>query len=563
MTDKIIIYQVLPRLFGNKTSINEPYGTLKTNGVGKFSDFTTEALNAIKKLGATHIWYTGVIEHATQTDYSAHGIKKDHPAVVKGKAGSPYAIKDYYDVDPDLATVVENRMDEFETLIDRTHKAGLKVIMDFVPKHVARQYGSDNKPKGVKDLGEDDINTISYYRDNNFYYLPNTRFAPQFDLRHGAESEYEETPAKVTGNDCFSASPSIFDWYETVKLNYGVDYMNGHAHDFIPQPDTWLKMRDILLFWAGKHVDGFRCDMAEMVPVAFWDWVIPQIKEQYPSIIFIAETYDPNQYYTYLDRGHFDYLYDKVGLYDTLKAVMRGEQPTSNITNCWQRHPDIEDHLLNFLENHDEQRIASDFFAGDAQKALPAMIVSATLSKAPVMVYFGQELGEKGMDEEGFSGRDGRTTIFDYWSLSTVRRWINGGKMDGKKLTEQEKALQAWYNKLLNTAKNEKAIAEGDFFDLMYCNYGNTNFNSTKQFCFLRKHRNELLIIVANFDENDQDITLNIAEHAFDYLNIEKNKTHNATELFTGRIEKLKLEAESPIPMTVPGNGGVIWKINL
>ena len=434
MKEKIVIYQVLPRLFSTTAGKNLKGGSIKDNGCGKFENFTDVALNSIKKLGITHVWFTGVIEHATKTDYSKFGIKKDHGAVVKGEAGSPYAIKDYYDVDPDLAVDVKKRMAEFEALIERTHNAGLKVIMDCVPNHVARQYASDAKPKSVRDLGQDDLNDVSFNRDNNFYYLPGQSFSPQFDLKSNEKEEYIENPAKVTGNDCFSNSPSVNDWYETVKLNYGVDHNSGYR-DFFPTPSTWLKIRDILLFWAKKGVDGFRCDMAEMVPVEFWEWMIPQIKDKNPDIIFIAETYNPSQYWMYLEKGHFDYLYDKVGLYDTLKAVIRNEKPTSEITKCWQSLPGIENRMLNFLENHDEQRIASDFFAEDPQKAVPALIISSMISQSPMMVYCGQEFGEKGMDEEGFSGRDGRTTIFDYWTVDSISKWINGGKFDGKKLS--------------------------------------------------------------------------------------------------------------------------------
>jgi len=242
---KFVVYQVLPRLFGNFNSSNKHKGTIEENGCGKFNSFTVNALSEIKSLGVTHIWYTGVIEHASQTDYSSFGIANDHPAIVKGIAGSPYAIKDYYDVDPDLAENVENRMAEFEDLVTRTHKAKLKVIIDFVPNHVARQYHSTAKPKDVVDLGEKDHCNWAFSPLNNFYYLPNEAFSPLFNVLG-----YKEFPAKVTGNDHFTAHPSQNDWYETVKLNYGVNYVEGHQKQFNPIPDTWFKMRDILLFWA-------------------------------------------------------------------------------------------------------------------------------------------------------------------------------------------------------------------------------------------------------------------------------------------------------------------------
>ena len=316
--EKIIIYQIFTRLFGNTEGRCVQNGDITQNGCGKMDDITRQALHEIKDLGATHVWYTGLIAHATQTDYSAYGIPKNHPSVVKGKAGSPYAITDYYNIDPDLAVHPEKRMDEFMRLLERTHECGLKFLMDFVPNHVARQYRSVSKPEGVKDLGEDDDITQAFSPDNNFYYIPGQRLEGEIDLHDEQAGEYVEMPAKATGNNRFDAWPNRDDWYETIKLNYGVDFIHNTGCHFDPIPDTWHKMLDILMFWAGKGIDGFRCDMAEMVPCEFWGWVIPKVKAQYPDITFIAEVYNPNEYRNYIHNGHFDYLYDKVGLYDTL-----------------------------------------------------------------------------------------------------------------------------------------------------------------------------------------------------------------------------------------------------
>lgn len=562
--EKIIIYQVFTRLFGNNAIRCKKNGNLQENGCGKMADFTAKALGEIKHLGATHIWYTGIIEHATQTDYSHYGIRPDHPAVVKGKAGSPYAIKDYYDVDPDLANNIPDRMKEFENLLKRTHKAGLKVIIDFVPNHVARQYQSDAKPESVADLGENDDKTLAFSPRNNFYYIPGQELkGDNIDLHLGAPEPYVENPAKATGNDKFDEWPGINDWYETVKLNYGVDYQNGHRRHFDPVPDTWEKMLHILLFWASKGIDGFRCDMAEMVPTEFWGWAITQVKEQYPELIFIAEVYNPNEYHNYLFNGHFDYLYDKVGLYDTLRALTCGHESATAIPYRWQSLNGIEKRMLNFLENHDEQRIASDFFAGNAFKALPAMMVSACMNTNPVMIYFGQELGEAGMDEEGFNGRDGRTTIFDYWAIDTVRRWRNGGKFDGKKLTNDEKKLKGFYTTLLNLCNKEKAIREGEFFDLTYANLEGCAFNEHKQYAFLRKAGKELLLIVVNFDANAATPCVKIPAHAFDYLGIVPKESCKAKELLTGATETLSLAPDRCTQVALEGFGGKILKIKL
>ena len=563
MNNKFVIYQVFTRLFGNNNTCLVHNGDKATNGCGRMADFTTKALEEIKALGATHIWYTGVIEHATQTDYNSQGIHPDHPAVVKGKAGSPYAIKDYYDIDPDLATRVPERMKEFENLVKRTHKAGLKVSMDFVPNHVARQYRSDAKPQGVKDLGEGDNQDWAFSPQNNFYYIPGTKLEGHIDLQQGADEPYVEFPAKATGNDRFDAWPGVNDWYETVKLNYGIDYTGGGQWHFDPVPNTWEKMRDILLFWATKGIDGFRCDMAEMVPCAFWGWVIPQVKEQYPHLIFIAEVYNPGEYRNYIWNGKFDYLYDKVGLYDTLKDVTCHGQSASAISGCWQSLEGIQTNMLNFLENHDEQRIASDFFAGSAVKARPAMIVSACMNVNPVMIYFGQEFGERGMDEEGFSGRDGRTTIFDYWTVDTIRRWRNGGKFDGKLLTTEEKELQHFYARVLNLCTSEKALAEGTFYDLMYANYDNEGFNSHRQYAFLRKAKKELILVVVNFDESPAEIGIQLPPHAFDFLEVTEKDSVKATDLLTGNREEIALTSTRQVRTQVAGFSGKILKVKL
>lgn len=561
MTNKPVIYQVFTRLFGNDKGVNQPHGSRAENGCGTMAAFTSTALNEIRALGATHIWYTGIIEHATQTDFSAHGISHDHNAVVKGKAGSAYAIKDYYDIDPDLATSIPARMKEFGNLVQRTHAADLKVIIDFVPNHVARQYHSDACPKGVEDLGCNDDKTVHFSPQNNFYYFPGERFHTDFDLQQNEHEPYCEEPARVTGNDVFSSYAGRNDWYETIKLNYGVDYVGGRKQYFNPVPDTWHKMLNILLFWAGKDIDGFRCDMAEMVPVEFWGWAIPKVKEKYPSVIFIAEVYNPNEYRNYLYVGHFDYLYDKVGLYDTLRAITCGNANADCITHCWQSLNDIRPHMLSFLENHDEQRIASDFFAGDALKGLAPMLVATTFSTGPVMIYFGQELGERGMDSEGFSGRDGRTTIFDYWTIDTISRWRNKGRFNGKKITPQEVEIQNFYKTLLNLCSNESAIEKGDFYDLMYVNPNSDCFSSRKQYAFLRHINRTTLLIVANFEEKPVSVDINIPEHAFRLYRMNTRRKIRATDLLTGNIVTISFSPDKPSHVELPAYGGVILKI--
>jgi glycosidase len=452
-------------------------------------------------------------------------------------------------------------MKEFEALIARTHKAGLKVIIDFVPNHVARQYHSIAKPADVEDLGATDNTSDGFNPQNNFYYCPGYRLDPYFDLRRGVapdeaeievpEDAYQEFPAKATGNDHFDNRPGVNDWYETVKLNYGMDYWTRHGN-FDPIPNTWNKMTRILRFWAAKGVDGFRCDMAEMVPAAFWAWATDKLKYEYPDILFIGEVYNPAEYRNYINAG-FDYLYDKVGMYDTMRGVICGNTPASNITYAWQAVDDIRTHMLYFLENHDEQRVASPFFAGDGKKGIPGMVASVLMQPNPFMLYAAEEYGEKGMDIEGFSGQDGRTTIFDYWSLDTLCRAAKG------ELTDDEKYIYDMHKKVFDIARHEKAI-DGDFYDLMYVNPSCETFDAHRQFAFLRKKGNDIMIIVANFSDSEVNIDVRIPYHAVDYLCIAEKK-YAATDLLSGDKASLTIKGDKTVNMTVPAYGARVWKL--
>lgn len=524
--EKLIVYQALVRLFGNTNTTCKPDGTIEENGCGKMNYFTAGALRSIKQLGCNAIWYTGLLQQATATDYTRYGYPKYNPQVLKGKAGSPYAISDYYSVSCDLAEDPANRMSEFDDLVKRTHEVGLRMIMDFVPNHVARQYHSVNNPRGVKDLGAKDNSDHQFNPQNNFYYCKEPLHLDNVVNGYGLTvNAYREDPAKVSGNDVFHAWPSRNDWYETVKLNYGVDYCGGGRYCFDPIPDTWQKMLDILLFWCKRGVDGFRCDMVFMVPVDFWHWAIAKVKAKYPKVLFIGEIYDPVIYHSYINYGGFDYLYDKVGLYDTLRAIVECRESASAITRCWQSLQGIQEHMLNFLENHDEQRIASEFFAGDPKKAYPALAVSALMNTSPFMLYFGQEFGEKGMDQEGFSGRDGRTTIFDYWSIRSMQEWI-GEKRDYRKnrIHKAEAEIREYYQRMLTLAQ-KPLFAEGSFYDLTYCNYGNQTFDIHRQFAFLRHLDKESVLVVVNFNPEEKISSVNIPASAWQYIGIDKEDT--------------------------------------
>ena len=524
---KLVVYQVFTRLFGNTNSTNQPWGTLEQNGVGKFADFTPDALAAIKAMGVSHIWYTGVPHHALVRDYSAYGISNDDPDVVKGRAGSPYAVKDYYNVNPDLAQNPANRLQEFDALIARTHQHDMKVIIDIVPNHVARAYQSLSNPDGVTDFGANDNTSVEYALDNNFYYVPGQAFkVPAFPDSYQvlggeqhplADGQFAEYPAKWTGNGARAAQPAFDDWFETVKINYGVKPDGSYDFDTLPAeyaekdwqahfqfwqgksvPDSWHKFRDITQYWLARGVDGFRYDMAEMVPVEFWSYLNSHIKHTNPEAFLLAEVYQPHLYRDYIRLGKMDYLYDKVEFYDSLKLVMQGKGPTSALVATQQRMADIEHHMLHFLENHDEQRIASHEFAGSAQKGLPAMVVSSTISTSPTMLYFGQHVGESGADDAGF-GKASRTTIFDYWGVPQHQKWMNDGKFDGAALSAEDKALHDYYQKLLSFTASAPALM-GQYAELHSSNLAAGSDYSEQQLAFARWNAQQKLIVVSHFN---------------------------------------------------------------
>ncbi len=550
MNSKMILYAVLPRLYDNRCTNPVVSGSIETNGCGKLAAFTEKALTAIQQLGATHIWYIGLVAHASQTDYSHVGIRPSTPAIVKGRAGSPYAIRDYYDVDPDLAKDPAQRMEEFHGLIERTHRAGMGFVMDFVPNHVAREYHSDTKPASVSDLGEGDDPQQVFSPVNCFYYFPDQ--ALRLEITSPEAANYHEEPARASGNDCFSPHVGQNDWYETIKLNYGVDYLGGGAQHLTPIPTTWLRMREILFFWAEKGVDGFRCDMVEMVPLAFWRWVIPQLKSRFP-VIMIAEIYQPALYEDYVNAG-FDYLYDKVGMYDALRAAACNTGPAWAVSDAAEAGRHFGSRMLHFTENHDEQRLASDFVVGDAERAFAATVVAATIGTQPFMLYFGQELGERGMDAEGFSGVDGRTTIFDYWSLDKLQRRIHEGAYDDELLNEEERKLLHLHARLLHDICPLTIISEGAYYDLGYAQSVADGFRHESHLAYSRYNDREVLIAVANFSPDAVALGLRLPAHAFNAWPLRNNVACRMTDLFSGDFSLVAPTHQAPFPLTLPAH---------
>ncbi|WP_196140240.1 alpha-amylase family protein [Aliikangiella sp. G2MR2-5] len=565
---KKVIYQVFTRLFGNRNTTNKPWGTIEENGVGKFNDFTDEALKAIKGYGTTHIWYTGVPHHALVGDYTQYGISNDDPDVVKGRAGSPYAVKDYYNVNPDLAVDPRNRLQEFQYLIERTHNHGMKVIIDIVPNHVARNYHSNSRPEGVNDFGASDDTSVAYKRDNNFYYIVGEDFKvpeaingyrPLNGEAHPlVDGIFKESPAKWTGNGSRKSQPSADDWYETVKINYGVKPDGSYDFERLPDslknagfqahyrfwlnknvPDSWKKFRDIVLYWTEKGVDGFRYDMAEMVPVEFWSYLNSSIKMKNSQAFLLAEVYNPEIYRDFLQLGLMDSLYDKVDFYDTMKLVMQGRAPTSRLTSIVEKFQDIDSGLLHFLENHDEQRIASSGFVGDARMGKPAMVVSSLIGKGATLIYFAQALGEEAKKDAGF-GKSTRTTIFDYWGLEKLKRWESGGSYSGEQLKANERELSEFYKKLLAFSSSSDAIM-GHYQDLHRSNLSQKGYNE-KLFSFARWSEGRAVIVVSNFSSGtSQNFELKIPASLITEWKLHE-KEYFLTNLFDGNKQRLMIK---------------------
>ncbi len=547
-----VIYQVLPRLFGNINETRKPGGTIEENGCGKFADFNDVALGELKKFGVTHLWLTGVHEQASGTSFP--GRPADPPDILKGKAGSPYAIRDYFDVCPDYALDPAKRIDEFKALLKRCESHGLKVMIDFVPNHVARSYASDVRPD--MSFGNDDDHSKFFEWDNNFFYVQPWQAEGEPPLKlptagmQGCSGLFEpETDfVRVTGNNAITFSPNINDWYETVKLNYGHDFTKGRDTSDLPGPDakpeevpdTWRKMDEVFAHWQAMGVAGFRVDMAHMVPMEFWKWMITRARERDAGTYIFGEAYDGdpakltegNVLDALLDAG-FDAVYDDpvydscMGLYDDFAGGYKWANDLDGLTFTGDRFHAS----LRYAENHDEVRLATPReWAGLGMKVgRPVSAVMFGMGRGPLMVYHGQEVGEPAMGAEGFGGNDGRTSIFDYWSMPEFQKWVNGGKFDGDRLSDDQKALRTWYARLLEVVK-QPAFSEGDFYGLNHANKENPAFGRVGDesvsghwlYAYLRRDEKsgQAFLVVANFhgSETLKGVRIQIPEDALRWL---------------------------------------------
>ena len=544
-----VIYQMLPRLFGNTVETRLPGAPIEVNGCGKFNDIADAALNSLKDMGFSHIWLTGVLEQASGTSWP--GRPADAPDILKGVAGSPYAIKDYFDVCPDYAENPAERLREFKSLVARCHARGLKVIIDFVPNHVARSYESDVKPD--LSFGCDDNHSAFFDRDNHFYYLRSSDpgGGPPLKLptagMPGCSGLFEpETEfGRVTGNNVVSWSPSIHDWYETVKLNYGHDFTSGRDTSHLPAPDaspesvprTWRTMDAILSYWQQTGVDGFRADMAHMIPIEFWRWSIRRARARNASVFFSAEAYDNDP--AKLTDGHvldalleagFDAVYDDPA-YDVLEGLYDSGKWANDLDALTFTGGKRFHHSLRYAENHDEVRLASPLEWGGhgMHVGRPVTAVLFGMGRGPLMLYSGQEVGEPAAGSAGFGGDNARTTIFDYWSMPEFAKWINDGRFDGGRLSEGQKDLRDWYGRLIHLM-HEPAFAKGEFYGLNHANKANPAFGRIGDetasghwlYSYLRRDpgSRQAFLVVANFhgSETLRDVKVIIPKHALQWL---------------------------------------------
>jgi glycosidase len=626
---RVRIYQLFVRLFGNTNETRRTNGTLAENGVGKFADINDGALASIRAMGFTHIWLTGVLQQATATDYSEFGQPADDTDLLKGLAGSPYAIKDYFDVCPDYAANPAERLKEFQELVQRLHRRGLKAIIDLVPNHVARSYGSCIKPEcnfgacgGGAGAGDDKSKFFDPH--NNFFYLRADENGPPLRLptyRDGVplsptcravagvhDRRYpdadgghrpplhqcdgffdaEKTFGRVTGNNCVSWTPQLHDWYETIKLNYGFDFtdpaksIREYPNAWSPEkplPNTWKKVDEVIAHWQSLGVDGFRCDMAHMVPPEMSSWAIAQARRREPEVFFMAEAYDDdpakvpgcdpvvsqlnfgrgNVLFDLLNAG-FNAVYD-APVYRALKRIYDGSGWANDIDREIA-DPFICHNSVRYAENHDEVRLAarSEWGGVGLNVGRPVSAILYGLSRGAIMLYNGQEVGEPGSGAEGFGGDDARTTIFDYWSMPEFVKWVNDHRYDGGRLSPKQRSLRQFYSRLINLV-GEPAFADGKFFPLNPANRDNPSFGRLPGesasghwlYAFLRYDpaSGQRFLVIANLHpvETFRDVRIQLPHEALQFLDLDPQSSVSLRDKLSLERFETAVTPEASIPV--------------
>jgi glycosidase len=565
---KLSVYQLFVRLFSADNNTK--------SGVGTFYKITNVVLDEITSFGFNAVWLMGVIDHANPD--------ADDVDIIKGSAGSPYAIRDYYAVSPYLGT-----LSDFENLVKRIHNKGMAVIIDLVPNHVARSYAISLEDKKELQFGNDDY-TETYCKNNGYFYLSQPFEVPVNDessyLSTGGDDFFPEDPAKVTGNNITSPAPSINDWYETVKLNYGYEFQNGSKH-YPPHetgmPSTWKKMEDIIAYWINLGVDGFRTDMSHMVPPEFWQYAINKSRKIFPGTIFIAEAYpgDPAQVEGYSHQKLFDagfnYVYDDPAydwIVDLNRNIENPENPwwASGYDNMLTENSFSADYVDNgyqfirYTENHDEVRSATDAFnhsGGDNLKL--AKNAAAVLFALPgaFLFYNGQEVGENAVGAEGFGGDDDRTTIFDFWQMPEMEKYYNNGLMNGASLADSQAALLAYYKKMISfTDVPAFSATHSNVFKTYYPIFA-PNFDDDHYFIgFVRISGNSKYVILANMDKfTDRGVTFVLTGEVLTALEISNDATVYS---FTDELNLVDEDSNLPAaPLTVDISGSELHSTGL
>ncbi|MGC8637980.1 MAG: alpha-amylase family glycosyl hydrolase [Athalassotoga sp.] len=331
-----------------------------------------------------------------------------HPTGIenrKGTLGSPYAIRDYRSIDPSLGSE-----DEFKHLISSIHNLGMKAMMDVVFNHMAT----------------DSVLATKH---------------PEWFMRDG-----NGKPTR-----------KIADWSDIIDF----DFSNPALSEYLI---------DTLKFWVKNYdIDGFRCDVAGLVPIGFWNRARSEL-ENVKNLVWLSESKDPYLYQA------FDITYD-YDSYDILKAYFAGQNSLSNYASNFEYQKQIfDDHIkLRFLENHDQERIAK--YVGGKLRAWTTLLM---VQKGAILLYNGQEFALKDrldiFNEFHLDFSKGDKEFEDFMrNLIRLRKnmpALSYGKMDVLKNSDPQSVIS-----ILRRAENSLALYVGNLISggKVQINFGNLN----------------------------------------------------------------------------------------
>ncbi len=518
INSNVVIYELPVRTYLAKGAHEE--------NTGKLSYLTIEVLKEIKELGVDYIWIAGILENANP--------KIVDPDVVKGDAGSFYAIYDNWDISSQVGN-----LDEFDALIERAHSIGLRVLIDFIPNHTARVHKTDVVCKEEIDFGKGENPNENFSLDNNFYYLgSNSTFVPPKTSLPGVDGFFDmdifmpgiqfESPARVTGNNVLSALPQYHDWYETVKLNYGLNLFSD-GKPFIGASKTWKQMLDVAIYWLNKGVDGFRVDVTHGVAVEFWYYFINEVRKVQPNAFFVAEAFeeDPIKSTGFSLEKLFDAGFDSVlngPMYWNLRrqALLSQNMNSSTYYHSPGSRKSILDNgysFTHYMGNHDEVRLASSFFAPSLESRVDrawlglAYSIYAALLPGNFLIHGGDEFQEEASLPGVFGGYDGRTSIFDFVYQPQTRTWLY------EERPHWMINFREMYRRLFSLKKRipfniKHSTSNPTFIDLMKIN-DSKNISKWVS-AYVRFFNNERYLVVMNADpHNSHEVTIHFTSRRF------------------------------------------------